>query len=61
MKKLAWVTGIIAFLLMLGGLINFFNKGAFLGVNHAINFFHVANSTWLLTIACILMDHKFEK
>ncbi len=61
MKKLAWITGIVAVLLMLGGLIDFFTKGAFLGVNHAINYFHVANSMWLLTIACLLTDHKTEK
>ena len=61
MKKLSWITGIIAVLLMLGGLINFFVKGAFLGVNHAINYFHVANGMWLFTIACLLTDKKTEK
>ncbi len=61
MKKLSWITGIIAVLLMLGGLIDFFVKGAFLGVNHAINYFHIANSMWLLTIAYLLVDKKNEK
>ena len=61
MKTLAWIAGIVAGLLMLGGLIDFFVKGAFLGVNHAINYFHVANSFWLFTIACLLINTKTRK
>ena len=57
MKKLlhilSWTSGTVAALLMLFGCIHFFfTPAAFLGVNHAVNFFHVANSFLLLAI-CI--------
>jgi len=58
MKILAWITGIIAGILMLFGLIDFLTKSAFLGVNHAVNYFFVANSFWLFTIACLLLYSK---
>ncbi len=32
-----------------------------MGVNHAINFFHVANSMWLLTLVSLLIDTKRQK
>ncbi len=60
MKTLAWITGIIGGILMLFGLINFLTNSAFLGVNHAINYFHVANSFLLFTI-CFLLYPKSDK
>jgi len=60
MKQLAWISGIIAALLMICGFIVFITNNKFLGVNHAVNYFHVANSFLLATIALLLMDHKKE-
>lgn len=61
MKPLAWISGIIALLLMLCGLIVFITNSKFLGVNHAVNYFHVANSFLLVTIALLLMQPKKEE
>ncbi|NOY36355.1 MAG: hypothetical protein GXO83_02130 [Chlorobi bacterium] len=60
MKLLAWISGIIALLLMLCGFIVFVSNGKFLGVNHAVNYFHVANSFLLVSIALLLLNHKKE-
>ena len=54
MKTLAQISGVLALLLMLAGFISFFVNGKFLGVNHSINFFFVANSFLLLTICGLL-------
>lgn len=64
MKKLtwfAWIFGIIAFVLMFLGFIDFLFSPKFLFVNHAINYFHVANSFLLLTICIVLLDKCKEK
>ncbi len=61
MKALTWISGVLALLLMLCGTISFFRGGGFMGVNHAINFFHVANSMWLLTLVSLLIDTKRQK
>jgi len=60
MKTLAWIFGIIAAVLMLFGLLDFLIKGAFLGVVHPANYFHVANAFLLFTIA-FLVYPKIEK
>ncbi len=62
MKALTWITwisGTAAALLMLFGSLHFVfsPRGGFLGVNHAVNFFHVASSLLLLTI-CIQLYIK---
>jgi len=57
----SWMLGIIAGLLMLFGCIHFFfTRAAFLGVNHAVNYFHVANSFLLLAI-CIQLYLRNQK
>jgi len=58
MKTLTQISGVLAILLMISGFISFFVQGKFMGVNHSINFFHVANSFLLLTI-CGLLYKKF--
>jgi hypothetical protein len=52
----AWISGIIALVLMFLGFIDFLFSPEFLFVNHAINYFHVANSFLLLTICIALLD-----
>lgn len=64
MKVLNWIswgTGIVAALFMLFGGINFLFDTNFLGVNHAINFFHMANSFLLLTICIQLVIKTCKK
>lgn len=58
---LTWASGIIAGLLILFGCIHFFfTRAAFLGVNHAVNYFHVANSFLLMAI-CIQLYLRNQK
>jgi hypothetical protein len=52
----AWISGIIALVLMFLGFIDFLFNPEFLFVNHVINYFHVANSFLLLTICIALLD-----
>ncbi len=52
----AWISGIIALILMFFGFIDFLFSPKFLFVNHSINYFHVANSFLLLTICIVLLD-----
>ena len=52
----AWISGIIALILMFLGFIDFLFSPKFLFVNHAINYFNVANSFLLLTICIVLLD-----
>ena len=52
----AWISGIIALVLMFLGFIDFLFSPEFLFVNHAINYFNVANSFLLLTICIVLLD-----
>jgi len=59
MKKLswfAWISGIIAVIVMFFGFVDLLFHPKFLFVNHAINYFHVANSFLLLTICIVLLD-----
>ncbi|MBN2460925.1 MAG: hypothetical protein JXB60_04905 [Candidatus Cloacimonetes bacterium] len=55
MKFLAWLFAIIAVILMIFGFIAFLIQNAFLGVNHAVNFFHVAISFLLLAMCCTML------
>ncbi len=57
----AWIFGIIALILMFLGFVDFLFSPKFLFVNHAINYFHVANSFLLLTICVVLLDKCKEK
>lgn len=51
---LSWATGIIATASIFCGSVNFLFGTHLFGVNHAVNYFHVANSFLLLTI-CLLV------
>ena len=55
----SWISGTIAAILVLLGLIAFLFKCNLLGVKHAINLFHVANSFFLLSI-CSLIYKKIS-
>jgi hypothetical protein len=61
MKKLlpvvSWISGSIAALFILMGFIAFLFKISLFGVDHAINYIHVANSFFLLSI-CSLIDRR---
>ena len=53
-KLIAWITGAIGAILMLLGLIAWISKAPILGIVHAVNMFHVANSFLLATVCCLL-------
>jgi hypothetical protein len=59
LNVVSWISGSIAAILILIGLIAFLFKCSLLGVNHAIYFFVVANSFFLLSICC-LIDRKIS-
>ncbi len=50
----AWICGIAAALILLTGAISLVSGKTFFGLRHAVNYFHVANSTLLLAILCLL-------
>jgi len=52
----AWIVGGLATVLVLLGMVGFFFKIPLLGINHAINYFHVANSLLLIAICCVLLQ-----
>ena len=56
----AWVSGIIAVILMLFGIIDFLIEAKLFGVNHTPYFFQAANSFLLLAILLKLFE-KFDK
>jgi hypothetical protein len=52
----AWICGIAAALIVLTGAISLVSGRIFFGLRHAVNYFHVANSTLLLAILCLLAN-----
>lgn len=52
----AWICGIAAALMILTGGISLVSGKIFFGLRHAVNYFHVANSTLLLAILCLLAN-----
>jgi hypothetical protein len=50
----AWICGIAAALIILTGAISLVTGKIFFGLRHAVNYFHVANSTLLLAILCLM-------
>ena len=61
MKFFSWIVAILAVILMIFGLITFLKQGAFLGVRHALNYFHVASSMLLLAIWLYFQGHCKKK
>ena len=54
LKLITWISGIIAAVLMLLGVLFFLFNFRMLGINQVVNMFHVANSFLLLAICCQL-------
>ena len=54
LKTIAWISGIIAGILMLLGVLFFIFKFRIFGINQVVNMFHVANSFLLVSICCLL-------
>jgi amino acid transporter len=54
LKLIAWISGIIAVIIMILGVIDFFFSWELFTVNKAVNYFSTANSFLLLAICCTL-------
>jgi len=58
MKKLLcyviWISGIIGIVFILMGTLALIFKTSILGVNHYVNYFHVANSFMLVAIGSLI-------
>ncbi len=61
LKYLIWIAGILAGLLMILGTVAFLFDIRPLGINHVVNFFHVANSFLLMAICITLLLNWKEK
>jgi len=59
LEYLIWVAGILAGLLMIIGIIAFFFNLRIFGINHVVNYYHVANSFLLLAI-CLTLFLKWK-
>jgi hypothetical protein len=57
----AWIAGILAGVLVLMGTISFFFKLQLLGINHAVNYFHAANSYLLVAICSLLLKRTLKQ
>jgi hypothetical protein len=53
-KIIAWISGIFASIVLIVGIISLLTGTTLLGIRHVVNYFHVANSTLLLAILCVL-------
>ena len=54
LKIIAWFSGVIAGILILLGVLTLILQTHLFGVNNVINYFHAANSFFLLAICCLL-------
>jgi len=59
LKLIAWISGIIAGIIMLLGVIDFFFGWELVKGVKAISYFHTANSFLLLAICCTLAYHEY--
>lgn len=59
LKLIAWISGIVAALIMLQGVIDVIFQWELVKGVKAINYFHAANSFLLLAICCTLAYHEF--
>lgn len=50
----AWISGVLAVVIMLLGIIPLITGNNLFGVRHEVNFYLVANSLLLLAILCVL-------
>ena len=60
LNVVSWISGSIAAVLIILGLIAIIFNCSLLGVDHTVNFFHVANSFFLLSICC-LIDRRISE
>ncbi len=61
LEYLIWILGILAGLIILLGALDFLFEVELLGVNHVVNYFHVANSLLLVCICStlyLIWNHK---
>ncbi len=54
LEYLIWVFGVLAGVILLLGIIDFFFQADLITVNKAVNYFHGANSFLLVCISCTL-------
>ena len=54
LKIIVWISGIIAGILILLGVLTLILQTHLFGVKHVINYFHAANSFLLMSICCLL-------
>jgi len=59
LEYLIWIAGILAGLLMILGIISFIFSVRFFGINHVVNYYHVANS-FLLVVVCSILYMKLK-
>lgn len=57
LKLIAWISGVIAGIIMLLGIIDFFFHWEIVKGVKAISYFHAANTFLLLSICCTLYHH----
>lgn len=60
LNAIGWVSAGVAVLLILLGLISSLINKSILPVNHVINYFHVANSFLLITVAAFIVVNRCE-
>jgi hypothetical protein len=57
---IGWASAGIGVILIILGVISSLISGTILPINHAINYFHIANSFFLLTIALFIVVNRCE-
>jgi ABC-type nickel/cobalt efflux system permease component RcnA len=57
---IAWISAAVAAIIILLACISLLTGKGILGFNHAVNFFHAANSFLLLSIALFIVTKKCE-
>ncbi len=57
---IAWISAAVAAIIILLACISLLIGKGILGFNHAVNFFHAANSFLLLSIALFIVTKKCE-
>lgn len=61
LKGIAWVSGIVAGIIIIVAVIALIFKASFFGFVHIVNYFHTANTFLLLAICCTLSANSIGK
>jgi hypothetical protein len=61
LQLIAWIAGAIAVILVLIGTAAYIFDFRLFGVNHVINYFHVANSYLLVAILSLLLKKSLKE